>query len=456
MSASTNSLNKLTSALWNELIMSSRAPDVSRFIMDLMFRALSYKLVIKDDPSSKTVLRTSFGTATKTVLKIERAENIVVDYPCLYPWRSFIKTRNTTKVLNNMANYDVEKIPDELRTFISEWMTDWVLTTASKCDRATSIIAHWLREIVPCVDMNKLTSIVDRVKLAKANALNSKEPIHFVPIADTPGGKVLKDSLTTNDTWMTTTLADLVIKKKEEEAHLMWKLFIDAARNEIFYFERDSANPELLRSTILSLSASHREAYRTTLRSVATDDSYEVFVRQANGLMLERQQEKQSKLQRTSAVLALFLDAKAIQEQFKNYLETLAKKLSKYSVDANVPDNLKSLYRVLEKTAYNDFDVKNVFDVVRGALEFNSMKSMVLALTFLSSDKNITIVRIKDRFGKPTDGGWSDCLINAFFVNDPNQHVFEIQLLHQQMMFVRKTCGAHHTYNAFRTAIELQ
>jgi|TARA_B110000211_G_C13686534_1_gene381156 hypothetical protein len=45
--------------------------------------------------------------------------------------------------------------------------------------------------------------------------------------------------------------------------------------------------------------------------------------------------------------------------------------------------------------------------------------------------------------------------VNAVFVNDPNGHVYEIQLLNQQMMFVRTACGAHHTYNSFRTAIEI-
>jgi hypothetical protein len=45
--------------------------------------------------------------------------------------------------------------------------------------------------------------------------------------------------------------------------------------------------------------------------------------------------------------------------------------------------------------------------------------------------------------------------VNAVFLNDPSQHVFEIQLLNQQMMFVRSSCGAHHTYNSFRTAIEI-
>jgi hypothetical protein len=57
-------------------------------------------------------------------------------------------------------------------------------------------------------------------------------------------------------------------------------------------------------------------------------------------------------------------------------------------------------------------------------------------------------VRIKDRFRFPTDGGWADTLINFYFADDPSLHVCEIQLVHQQMMTVRKEQGAHTAYGA--------
>ena len=454
------SLNKLAANDLAELLIETRAPDLSRMIIDLTLRAISKRLVLKSDPRSNKPLKTSFGLGSTTVLKIEVETGVRKNYPCLYPWKSFIKTRTPSKMLNAMGNYDVEHMPEDLRNFISKWMTDWVVSCASQCGKATLILAQWLREVIPR-NMTKLSRVVELVKLAKTNAMKmegkeeSQDTSTFVPIAESPGGKALKECLTTDGKWMMTSFARMVVEEKDEEATSLWKLFLDTARDDVFHFERDRALPALLQSTIVALSKSHRTAYRTALRSVATDDSYDVFVRRAHDLMLERQEEAERSSQRTSNVLELYRDAASIQVEFQDYVELLAKKLSQFSVEAIVPNKLKGLYRVLEKTAYNNFDAKGVFDVVRGALGFNSMSGMVLALEFLASDKNIEIVRIKDRFGKPTSGGWSDCLINAVFVSDPSKHVFEVQLLHQKMMFVRKTCGAHHTYNAFRTAIEL-
>ena len=142
----------------------------------------------------------------------------------------------------------------------------------------------------------------------------------------------------------------------------------------------------------------------------------------------------------------------------KKYLRDLVKdKLSfshQFTAKAIVPPTLKRMYRVLEKTAFQGFDCSHVFDVVRGSILIDSMEGMCHALNVLSTDKSIRIVRVKDRFGRPTSGGWADCLINIVFVNDPKQHVCEIQLINQTMFRVRTDCGAHESYNAYRTAIE--
>ena len=126
----------------------------------------------------------------------------------------------------------------------------------------------------------------------------------------------------------------------------------------------------------------------------------------------------------------------------------------------------------------HQWETEHVFDVVRGGLEFGStqqgcnMLEFVLAcdvqeaarsgkselagiLANLGTAESIEIVRIKNRFFEPTSGGWADTMVNFFFTEDPNEHICEIQLVHTQMMTVRKEQGAHGAYTQTRTAHEL-
>jgi hypothetical protein len=67
--------------------------------------------------------------------------------------------------------------------------------------------------------------------------------------------------------------------------------------------------------------------------------------------------------------------------------------------------------------------------------------------------EKISIVGIKDRWQTPTVGGWSDVLITFTFVGDPTDHICEVQLVHADMMRVRKQMGAHKGYSKFRWVV---
>jgi len=143
---------------------------------------------------------------------------------------------------------------------------------------------------------------------------------------------------------------------------------------------------------------------------------------------------------------------------------------------------LKNEERVLEKTGLRSdgekqWEVDEVCDIVRGALEYSSIDELTSVLEMILAcdpdqrhtldaentrklllgdpDLYIHIVRVKDRFWRPTSGGWSDTMINFTFSSDPCQHIMEIQLCHRRMMTVRKEQGAHKGYNQFRSALEL-
>merc|ERR1719183_3021490 len=67
----------------------------------------------------------------------------------------------------------------------------------------------------------------------------------------------------------------------------------------------------------------------------------------------------------------------------------------------------------------------------------------------------IRIIHLKDRFSKPTSGGWADAMVNFCFVHgDDTNLVMELQLQHAQMLVVRKEGKAHDRYNSFRSAFE--
>ena len=68
-----------------------------------------------------------------------------------------------------------------------------------------------------------------------------------------------------------------------------------------------------------------------------------------------------------------------------------------------------------------------VFDVVRGMIEFTSMKDMQKAVQALLESDEITVLRLKNRFGNPTDGGWRDVMINFWINGDRNKHICEVR-----------------------------
>ena len=172
---------------------------------------------------------------------------------------------------------------------------------------------------------------------------------------------------------------------------------------------------------------------------------------------------------------------------------------------------LKSISRTCEKIVFKGLNpvrnVNRVFDVVRGYLVFSNMTNMLMALnhliacsTNLPEDiKNelgdakvalakdlprIELVRVKNRLLHPTEGGWSDVMLNlrvqrpssfqagrpidfqklqqtlkhgSDFVpeTEPYSTVCELQLINASMFTVRHKMAGHQNYVKYRTAKEV-
>jgi hypothetical protein len=119
---------------------------------------------------------------------------------------------------------------------------------------------------------------------------------------------------------------------------------------------------------------------------------------------------------------------------------------------------LKGIWRCIEKMDLRQHPLdscENICDIVRGAICSNSIAVLADVYQRLLNAPSIRIVRVKNRLKHANDSGWADCLINFIFVDDPTQHVCEVQLVHEKLMLVRKEMGAHESYSFFRSALEL-
>jgi len=143
-------------------------------------------------------------------------------------------------------------------------------------------------------------------------------------------------------------------------------------------------------------------------------------------------------------------------------LATFCKHIAATSGVLFVEAPLKRMWRSMEKLVfkYGGEDdaihrgAAELKDVSRAALQ-GTMEQLLEAFKAIVADENACIVRIKNRFAKPTDMGWADCQLMLYFSDTDHKHICEIQLVHNQLMIVRSAMGAHKMYTRVRAASEL-
>jgi hypothetical protein len=152
--------------------------------------------------------------------------------------------------------------------------------------------------------------------------------------------------------------------------------------------------------------------------------------------------------------------AAMIQSTFQTFVSEIAQTVD--GVEVSVPSSLKKMGRIVEKTILKRKDdpgnADKVCDVVRGMILCDNLQQIAAVIDYFRARQDVIILsRIKDRFfDQPSAGGWRDCMINFSFVSDvTNQHICELQLVHNQMMTARKGLPGHAVYNRVRNASEL-
>ena len=161
--------------------------------------------------------------------------------------------------------------------------------------------------------------------------------------------------------------------------------------------------------------------------------------------------------QSRNGMVPMYLDAVEIQTTFGQIFGEVAS--STNGTFTSAP--LKRIFRALEKTVMkplNDPNLNradNVCDVVRGMIVYDNFEDMVRGMTATTNHADVVVMRTKNRYSKPTSGGWQDLVMNLRFNSDGNEHVCEVQFVHKMLLTVREGLGGHKKYNKFRSAMEL-
>ena len=121
---------------------------------------------------------------------------------------------------------------------------------------------------------------------------------------------------------------------------------------------------------------------------------------------------------------------------------------------------LKGRDRAMEKAA-NDYGKREpgpgeawLFDIVRGSIYCKSVQQVVAVVAALESlpPTVLQVVRLKNRFKKPTPAGFRDINMNLRVEIAPGvYHVCELQVHLKSIYDFDKAHGSHHTYEFFRS-----
>ena len=160
-------------------------------------------------------------------------------------------------------------------------------------------------------------------------------------------------------------------------------------------------------------------------------------------------------MQRSTRLLDTYWHALALKPVFDEFLYDLANDVHAQPTFPKV----KSVFRAFEKASVrfdrqSRFSTADICDIVRGSLEFDSLRLVTRGLQALLARAEFQVIRVKDRFSHPTDAGWRDIVVNGYFNDDQNRHIVEIQLHLASLLPIRRQLGGHVVYSKMRALAE--
>lgn len=206
-----------------------------------------------------------------------------------------------------------------------------------------------------------------------------------------------------------------------------------------------------------SRSGKFQEVYSAVFKLVRQEDGFEAFTKHAAKVVEATKVLNADFRQSDDDLVSAFAHGIAVRPKFVEAFEAIAEASGAKEVKMGP---VKDLFRALEKTCMrttNRWKADNIHDVVRCQIVCASVAEMAKTLQLIVDDAKgrISVNACKDRFSKPTKGGWADCMLKVSMASDPHNHQCEVQIVHEKLIAVRNPMREHDEYAQFRSAKEI-
>jgi len=359
----------------------------------------------------------------------------------------------TQKLRPWQSQKDLPKVPQMVRDEVEK------CKEPSKC-RWTAIMDAYCRAV------DVLEDVAGEGGIQLTFPESDKEP-QFMPVSAHPAGEPLRKALEA---------CDLILRKYREVPERLYGLLFEGLLplqvemyNQYKVRYESAKSHTALARFIAEKNRHHLNGYNWAFSKIKKEEqadleaALKISEEFPTGKGADKPAQKQGK-----SLMDVMVDAMRMQKRVVLLAAGVAEKASNEKQKARhrvvhrsdggrEEPTAKRLFRSHEKVVLGT-GPEGLLDVARGGIECPNMKSVCKALECLldhSKKGMLELLRIKMRFDKASDGGWRDVLVNFIFKDDPEKHVCELQVMHQQMMTMRADMGAHKDYAQIRGAIEI-
>ena len=192
----------------------------------------------------------------------------------------------------------------------------------------------------------------------------------------------------------------------------------------------------------------YRDAYDTVfaVRCLGLESVFAEFTSFCTEVSADLSSDGYYMSQSTNSLTSAFFDAFQMKKKYDAEFQNIADATN----GTFQPVPLKNFFRALEKMALRHnpkdrFMSDNVYDILRGALIYETFDDLLLGARAIVDSTRMKILRCKDRFsaGRETASGWRDVMLNGYLVEDLRQHKWEVNRTRSRLYSFADTVSLH-------------